>query len=81
MPFALSLPFSIHNWAPDDKKLFSQIGLSFALIYAIVISVDYFLQLAVVQPSILSGETADYLCSPSITPMVFSSSSKLPDTL
>jgi hypothetical protein len=48
----------IHQWAPDDKKIFSQIGLSFALIYATVISVVYFLQLAVVQPSILSGETA-----------------------
>jgi len=48
----------IHYYAADDKKLFSQIGLSFAVVYAAVITTDYFIQWTVVEPSILSGETA-----------------------
>ena len=48
----------IHYYAPNEKKIFSQIGLSFALIYATVISIDYFIQFTMVIPSILSGETA-----------------------
>jgi len=48
----------IHYYAADDKKIFSQLGLSFALIYAAVITVDYFIQFVVVEPSILNGETA-----------------------
>jgi hypothetical protein len=47
----------IHHQAPRDKKIFSQIGLSFALIYAGLIASDYFIQLTVVLPSILSKET------------------------
>jgi hypothetical protein len=61
--FLLALSFvvlmaCIHYYASDDKKVFSQIGLSFATIYAVVIAMDYFLQLVVVEPSIRSGETA-----------------------
>lgn len=48
----------IHSYAADDKKIFSQLGLSFALIYATVITLDYFVQFVVVEPSILNGETA-----------------------
>ena len=47
----------IHYYAQDDKKIFSQIGLSFALISAALISIDYFIQLSVIQPSLLKGET------------------------
>jgi len=61
--FLLALTFvvlmtCIHRQASEDKKIFSQVGLSFALIYAVAITTDYFIQLAVVQPSILSGETS-----------------------
>jgi hypothetical protein len=56
-PAFVVLMTSIHYYASDDKKVFSQIGLSFALIYATIILIDYFLQLAVIEPSILSGET------------------------
>ena len=48
----------IHFYASNDKKIFSQIGLSFALIYAAVVLIDYFIQFTMVIPSILSGETA-----------------------
>ena len=48
----------IHYYASNEKKIFSQIGLLFALVYATVVLIDYFIQFTVVIPSILSGETA-----------------------
>jgi len=48
----------IHSYASNDKKIFGQIGLSFALVYAVVIASDYFVQFTVVIPSLSSGETA-----------------------
>jgi len=56
-PTFVVLMVCIHYYAPVDRKIFSQIGLSFALIYAAVITTDYFIQWTVVQPSMLSGET------------------------
>ena len=47
----------IQSYASKDKKVFGQIGLSFALFYAVVIIADYFVQFTVVIPSLLSGET------------------------
>jgi hypothetical protein len=46
----------IHQYAALDKKVFSQIALSFALISAAAHAINYFIQLAVVQPSLLKGE-------------------------
>lgn len=47
----------IHAWAPEGKKVFSQIALSFGIIAAAILIVDYFLQTYVI-PSILdNGET------------------------
>ena len=48
----------IHGCAAEDRKVFSRIGLSFAILYAAVILVDYFIQLTVVVPSLQAGETA-----------------------
>jgi hypothetical protein len=48
---------SIHQYASQEKKLFSQIGLSFALISATILLVDYFTQVSVIQPSLVQGET------------------------
>jgi hypothetical protein len=56
-PIFVALMVCIHYYAHDDKKVFSLIGLSFALISAAVISIDYFIQLTVIQPSLLKGET------------------------
>ncbi len=47
----------IHYYASDDGKMFSHIGVVFAAISATVVSVDYFIQLTVMQPSFLEGET------------------------
>jgi hypothetical protein len=48
----------IHHYAPDDKKVLSQLGFSFALICAALLSTHYYVQLTVVRLSILSNETA-----------------------
>jgi hypothetical protein len=42
----------------EQRKLFGRISMSFATMYAVVITVDYFTQLAVIQPSLRAGETA-----------------------
>lgn len=50
---------SIHAYAPEEKRVFGQIGLSFAVIYAAVIMANYFIQWTVVVPSLQKGETAN----------------------
>lgn len=52
-----NLMVCIHQYASQDKKVFSQIGLTFAVISASVLLIDYFVQLSVIQPSLLNGET------------------------
>ncbi len=47
----------IHHYASNEKKIFSQIGLSFALISATLLIIDYFIQISVIQPSLVNGET------------------------
>lgn len=49
----------IHASASDEKKVFGQIALSFALISAMVLAIDYFIQLAVLKPALLKGETEE----------------------
>ena len=53
----LVLIVSIHAGASQDRKIFSQIGLAFAIIAALILLVDYFLQFSVVPISLMSGET------------------------
>ncbi|MEW6182500.1 MAG: hypothetical protein AB1500_04885 [Bacillota bacterium] len=53
----VALTACVHHHAPKEKKVFSQIGLSFALISAAILITDYFLQVSVIQPSLLNGET------------------------
>ena len=55
-PIFVVLMICIHTCAPEDKKLFSQSGVAFALIYAAAMSINYFVQIEVMQPSILKGE-------------------------
>jgi hypothetical protein len=57
MAIFVVLMVCIHQSARPEKKVFSQIGLSFALMAAAVLMVDYFVQLSVIQPSIENGET------------------------
>jgi hypothetical protein len=48
---------SLCQYAAQDKKLLSQIGLSFALMAATILLVAYFTQVSVIQPSLVQGET------------------------
>ncbi len=56
-PVFIVLMVCIHSYARSDRKVFSHAALSFAVIYATIILVDYFIQFTIVIPSILSGET------------------------
>jgi len=47
----------IYHYASKEKKIFGQIGLSFALISATVLISVYFIQISVIQPSLVNGET------------------------
>ena len=47
----------IHQYALPHKKVFSQIGLSIALMAAIILISNYFVQVSVIQPSLIKGET------------------------
>ena len=51
------LMVTIHYFAPIEKKIFSQIGMSFAFLSMATFVVDYFLQISVIQPSLVLGET------------------------
>ena len=51
------LMISIHYFAASDKKIYSHLGVSFALISTATLVIDYFLQVSVIQPSLLQGET------------------------
>jgi hypothetical protein len=52
----LVLMSCIHSYAAESRKLYSQIGLCFAVISSAVLAIDYYIQLAMVQPSLLKGE-------------------------
>jgi hypothetical protein len=51
------LMVAIHYFAPAEKKIFSHIGVSLALLSMATFNVDYFLQVSVIQPSLVLGET------------------------
>ncbi len=47
----------IHYYAPAEKKVFSLTALCFTLISSILLFADYYIQISVIQPSLLRGET------------------------
>ena len=53
---------SIHGYAPQEKKVWSQIGLSFAIVYAALLIWNYYLQLTVVRinPHVYAWLTMDF---------------------
>jgi hypothetical protein len=46
----------LHRYANPDKQVFSSIALSLAIVSTAILTMDYFIQLAVMQPSFLKGE-------------------------
>ena len=57
-PTFVVMMLCIHRYASEDKKILSQLGFSFALICAAILSFHYYIQLTVVQQGLLSNETA-----------------------
>jgi hypothetical protein len=53
----VALMASIHSYASREKKVFSQIGLAFALIAAAILAGDYFIQFSVIPMSLINSET------------------------
>jgi len=56
-PTFMVLMVSIHHYAAPDKKIWSHLGIAFALVYAVMASINYIVQLTVVRLSILNKET------------------------
>jgi len=57
-PMFVIMMLCIHYYASDDKKVFSQLGFSFAVICSTLLSVHYYIQLTFVQQGLLNNETA-----------------------
>jgi hypothetical protein len=53
----VALMACIHNYAPNEKKVFTQIGLSLSIMSATALLLVYYTQVSVIQPSLLKGET------------------------
>ncbi len=53
----VTLMVSIHAYAPQPKKIFSQVGLAFALMAATILAVNYFVQFSVIPVSLKHNET------------------------
>jgi hypothetical protein len=53
----LILMVTIYHTAPENKKLFGLLGVVFAGMASLILITDYFIQVSVIQPSLLAGET------------------------
>ncbi len=53
----LALVVSIHHLASPDRKVWSHAAVTFATIYAVLVSIVYFVQLTLVAPRLARGET------------------------
>lgn len=47
----------LYHEAPEEKKVSAHIGLVFAVVSGVILFADYFIQVSIVQPSLLNGET------------------------
>jgi hypothetical protein len=56
-PTFVVLMVSLHYYASPDKKIWSHLGIAFTLIYAVMASINYIMQLTVVRLSIVNKET------------------------
>ncbi len=61
------LMVSIHHYVPESRKVWSHLGLVFATIYAVLISLNYYVQLTFVLPRLLQGDIE----SVSVQPFLF----------
>lgn len=58
VPFVfLVLLVCVHYYAPPGRQPFTMIALLFASMASVIIATDYFIQLTVIQPSVIAGES------------------------
>jgi len=55
-PSFVVMMVSVHYAAPDQKQIWSHIGIAFAILYAALISIVYVTWLFVVEPHVLRGQ-------------------------
>jgi hypothetical protein len=65
----------LHQVAPEERKLWSQTGLSFTIMYAAIVSIVYFVIITVVTPLIQSGRADE------VTLLTFNTSGSLMQSL
>jgi hypothetical protein len=56
-PMFAALMLCIYHYAPSDKKVLGQLGFSFALVCATILSIHYYIQLTFVQQGLLNNQT------------------------
>lgn len=56
-PSFVALMAAVHVLTADERRVWSQLGLSFATIYAVLVLIVYFVQLTFVVPRMLEGRT------------------------
>jgi hypothetical protein len=72
-PTMVILIACINAITPESKKIFSQIGLAFTVVYAVIIPTNYYLQLFVVRLNLQSGtlEGLSILAQPNLHSVFF----------
>jgi hypothetical protein len=50
------LMVSVHHYASKDRRIWRHVGLAFATIYAVVISINFYVQLTLVVPRLVRGD-------------------------
>lgn len=50
------LMVAVHYYAPEAKKIWSHISVMFAAMYAVLISINYYIQLTLVLPHMIAGD-------------------------
>lgn len=50
---------SVHGQSPTDRRIWSQTGLTFAIMYGTLICMNYFVQLTLVVPALYRGDVSD----------------------
>jgi len=57
-PLLVSGLVALHNLVPDSRKPYTQLGTIFSAVFMVMVSINRFVQLTVVRPSILEGNTS-----------------------
>lgn len=57
-PLVVAALVAVHYSIPGDRRSFSQLGVLFATVFMVMVSINRFVQLTVIRPSLLEGNTS-----------------------